>query len=239
MTNLYEDVVHGPSKYPKINRRITEDGILYLRNKLIGQYVPKQEVGVDDAHGSTGRYIEALVLNMFDPDCRNGGTRKGPDILEYLLEVKSHNATSVADNSTTIGHSGWHDLVNKSYTQSEVYKKMQGHIDIWYNNKMGMITDVNVYYFDYDLIQEELEKSYNELQTLVSNRGVQALNNGEVLDYDEIYKADSTINVSSKSLFKLDVRDSGVNFRISHKNMRGLASRAKSTTQLNNIVTFV
>ena len=242
MTNLYEDVTHGPSKYPKITRRINEDGILFLRDKLIGKTIPKQEVGIGDAHGSTGKEIERIVLEFFDPECRNGGTSKGPDIMHpYYLDIKSHNGSSVGYNNTTIGHSKWYDLVNKSYTESEVYKKMQGHIDVWYENNLNtaIITDVNVYYFDHDHIQEELEKSYNELQYIVSDRGREALFNGEQLDYDEIYKADFTISAGPKSLFLLDVRDSGVNFRISHKNMKRLASRAKSEDQLDNIVTFV
>lgn len=239
MTQLYEDVVHGRSVYPRITRRITEAGILFLRNQLIGKSVSKQEVGNEDAHGSTGREIEQMVFEFFDPKCRNGGTKKGPDVLEYELDIKSHNATSVAYNSTTIGHSTWYNLVNKSYTQSEVYKKMQGHIDVWYDNNLNIITDVNVYYFDYDHIQEELESSYNQLQTIVSKRGLLALFNGEELDYDEIYKADFTISAGPESLFMLDVRDSGVNFRISHKNMKRLTTSAKSADAFSTNFTFV
>lgn len=239
MTQLYEDVVHGLSKYPKITRRITEAGILFLRDQLIGQSVPKQVIGFKNPHGSTGHVIEKLVLQFFDPVCHNGGTQKGPDVLEYQLDIKSHNATSVADNATTIGHSKWYDLVNKSYTQSEVYKKMQGHIDVWYDNNLGIITDVNVYYFDYDHIQEELENSYNELQTIVSKRGLLALFNGEELDYDEIYKADFTISAGPESLFLLDVRDSGVNFRISYKNMKRLTTSAKSADTFSTNFTFI
>lgn len=239
MTALYQDVVHGPSTYPKITRRITEAGVVFLRDQLIGKSVPKQQVGLLDAHGSTGREIERMVLEFFDPICRNGGTKKGPDVLEYELDIKSHNETSVAYNSTTIGHSKWYDLVNKSYRQSDVYKKMQGHIDVWYDNDLSIITDVNVYYFDYDHIQEELEKSYNELQTIVSKRGLMALFNGEPLDYDEIYKADFTISAGPKSLFLLDVRDSGVNFRISHKNMKRLATSAKSADAFASNFTFL
>jgi len=239
MTALYEDVVHGPSKYPKITRKITQEGIEFLRDQLIGKSVPKQHVGIANPHGSTGREIERMVLEFFDPVCRNGETKKGPDVLEYGLDIKSHNATSIADNATTIGHSKWYDLVNKSYRQSDVYKKMQGHIDVWYDNNLCAITDVNVYYFDYDHIQEDLEKSYDELQSIVSERGMMALFKGELLDYDEIYKADFTISAGPESLFLLDVRDSGVNFRISHKNMKHLATRAKSADAFSSNFTFL
>jgi len=236
MKNLYEDVVFGPAKFNKVKRRITQAGIQFLRDQLIGRPVPKQS---KSAHGNTGRAIEKMVLQLFEPKCRNGNTSKGPDILEYQLDIKSHNATAVSTNSTTIGHSTWYDLVNKSYTQSDVYKKMQGHIDIWYDNNACIITDVNVYYFDYDYLQEELTASYNELQSIVSKRGLQALYNGEELDYDIIYEDTYTISASPKSLFSLDIRDSGVNFRISRKNMRRLTSGSKSSDALGANFTFV
>ena len=202
--------------------KINQAGIDFLRNKWIGTIVSAQDP-VDT--GNVGREIEQLVLGDFHPDCHNIGSSSGPDLLIYCLDIKTHKEVSasgaVNDCSWTISGMNPARIISTKYEDSPIYKKLQGHLEIAYDDKEHIITKVDVCYYDHSIYQDLFKKAYEESRTVLKNQLAAETKIRNVPNvghfFKTIYKSFTVIPIESKKYGQFEKMNGTMfNFRMPH-----------------------
>jgi hypothetical protein len=144
-------------KYTKIRKpRVAERSF----DKLVGHQFPDNLNKKDD--GVYGKYIDNLIksqLQVIDPG--NGN----PDLSDYDIELKSKKDTS--DANWTIANMTAIDIINTSYINSAVYRKMQALLLIIHDTTK--ITKIDLTYLDNDDVQESIEQYYEDVRQQLKN----------------------------------------------------------------------
>lgn len=215
--------------------KINDRGVKFLRDKLIGTVVPKQGAG---GSGNVGREIEKLVVPYFHPACHNIGTNPGPDLLVYCLDIKSHkekhdNSEEDNDCAWTIGSISSIDVLFKDYKDTDICAKLQGHIEVRFNDKTNKITSVDVVYYDNNTFQNNFKLAYKESQRTLLE---QFHNKNPVMLHPEdlfktLYRSYSTVKTASGRRYGYFEKgeNSGFNFRLPHAGKKRLNKTANTT----------
>lgn len=215
--------------------KINDRGIKFLRDKLIGTLVPKQGTG---GSGNVGREIEKLVVPYFHPACHNIGTNRGADLSVYCLDIKSHKEThantgNVNDSAWSIGSMSSIDILHNAYKDTEVCAKLQGHLEVMYDDTTSKITSVEVRYYDNNVYQNRFEQAYREARQKLTDQ-YNNKNPSKLLPEDffkTIYAAYATVKTPSGSRYGYFEKGetSGFNFRLPHSGKKKLNKTANST----------
>jgi len=217
--------------------KINDKGIEFLREKLINAKLPKQ--GASGVSGNVGRIIEQLVVQYFHPHCHNIGANKGPDLLVYCLDIKSHkethaNSGSVNDSAWTIGSMSSLDILFTDYEDTDIHAKLQGHIEVGYDDEESVITSVNVYYYDNKIYQERFKKAYEEARKILFDQFYKKNPYNITVPEDffkTTYPSYSTVKIPSGVRYGYFEKGekSGFNFRLPHSGKKKLNKTANST----------
>ena len=122
---------------------------------LIGMSVPLKSK-VDS--GKVGKFVHQLILDNLKINENNI-----VDIDKYGIEIKSKGIESNTDWS--IGSMTVDDIINTSYIDSPIYKKMQALLLVTTDNSLAIICDVGLYYMDLDEVQLLIQDTYEDVRS--------------------------------------------------------------------------
>lgn len=140
-------------------KKLSVPRIVGLRNNLIGYQLPERS---ENDSSVVGRYVDTLCKTLLG---EIGDEKAGVDIRHLMIEVKSKDIQTNSD--WTIGTMTLEDIISKNYTDSIFYEKLQALWLIRYDNNLRIIQNSNIYYFDSDEIQEQIEKGYESCRNEV------------------------------------------------------------------------
>lgn len=170
--------------------------------QLIGQQLPTNE------NGCAGIALENLLENIGFEINRGAG----PDLLEYGAEIKTRKIS--ATSPQTIATMSALDIIHTPYKQSAIYEKFKQQFRV-YTNDFDQIQKAEVFDFDKDWIQDNIEAAYEYSRAqIVINQNIKCCKSAGQWGYFEQCHLPKSKNYS---------------FRLNNRTMIKVEGMAKST----------
>ena len=136
----------------KIQFKIT--ALKKAETELIGKYIPTEYSEEKYGDGYAGKYVEDVFGKLGYPL----NTRKGVDIEDLGVEIKTARIDPPSDR--TIGSMTINDIINTSYEDSAIYKKLQQQFVVKWIKKTRQITEARMWDFRSNEIQDKFRIAY-------------------------------------------------------------------------------
>lgn len=157
---------------------------------LKGKELPEPDKKND---GHIGNYIDNYLkeqMNIHNPNAP-------VDLASLGIEVKSKKIDT--GSSWSIGTITVNDIINTSYVDSKIYKKLQALLLVTTDIDFRIVKEVELHYFDNDEIQSLLDKSYEKAREEIRKHVLQ-----NVTTAYELGKVSGKVDLTSLSNLSTD-----------------------------------